>query len=407
MNRNGLIWVEKYRPRRLKEMVGNRESLDQLNEWIKSWQSGVPEFRALLLLGPPGVGKTSAVSVMAAEHNLELVEFNASDRRNKDAIETLVWRAATQETIDGRRRLILLDEIDGLSGTSDRGGTAAIISLIEQTAHPIVMTANDEESPRVKDLRKSCEVLRFNPLTTDEIEEIVRAIVDSEGLGTEESIIQSIARQSHGDARAAISDLEAAESGQYSTDARGLPSRDVQRRIGESLARLFMASSASTASLLVSETDLDQDQLILWLEENVHLHLVEADELEAGLEALSMADVLLGRITRTQNWKLLTYAFDFMSAGIVASRTKTPFRHMEYTEPSWPLMVWQGNKSREKQMETTSRISALANISERRAVHEYLQTVRDILYHDPEQKTLFADWLDISEKALEERGVRR
>ena len=154
MSNDSLPWPEKHRPRKLDGLVRNREAISALKNWVESWISRIPGKRAALLIGPPGTGKTASVGALANYLDMELVEFNSSDKRNKDSIETLVWRAASQQTLDGRHRLILLDEVDGLSGTSDRGGVGAILKVISDSVHPIVMTANDPNSPRLKDLMK-------------------------------------------------------------------------------------------------------------------------------------------------------------------------------------------------------------------------------------------------------------
>jgi replication factor C large subunit len=135
MSNESLPWPEKHRPRKLDGLVGNHETIRTLKSWVESWISRIPSKRAALLVGPPGTGKTASVGALASDLDMELVEFNSSDKRNKDSIETLVWRAASQQTLDGRPRLILLDEVDGLSGTSDRGGVGAILKVIKDAVH--------------------------------------------------------------------------------------------------------------------------------------------------------------------------------------------------------------------------------------------------------------------------------
>ena len=109
MKTRKLPWTEEFRPNSQKEVVGNSDSIQAFVAWIQSWKQGFPKYRAVLLVGPPGVGKTAIVGAIANDFDLELVEFNASDKRNKDNIEIHVSRAATQHTLDGRGRIILND----------------------------------------------------------------------------------------------------------------------------------------------------------------------------------------------------------------------------------------------------------------------------------------------------------
>jgi replication factor C large subunit len=83
---NQLPWPEKHRPDTRAQLVGNDAVLKSLYEWISTWSVSRPKKRAALLLGPPGTGKTSSIGAFANDLGMELVEFNASDKRNKAVI---------------------------------------------------------------------------------------------------------------------------------------------------------------------------------------------------------------------------------------------------------------------------------------------------------------------------------
>ncbi len=398
MNIRKLPWTEKYRPSSQKEVVGNIDSIQSFVSWMQSWNKGIPKNRAALLVGPPGIGKTAVVGAVANDLNFELVEFNASDKRNKDHIEIHVSRAAMQHTLDGRARVILLDEVDGLSGTSDRGGVGAILKIIDYSAHPIVMTANDPNSPRLKDLMKRCKVFHFVSIDDDAIMQVLLRISRENPNQVSEEMFSAIVARSGGDLRAAISDLEAVIEGRLENDEIGLGTRDVRRTVVQTLRRLFMVTDSATARMVVSEGNVDHDSMLLWLEENLHLHLTTPLELELGLDTLSNADVYLGRIMRQQNWKLLSYVYDFLSSGIASSRRETPYRRVEYTKPLWPLLIWKGRKKREDKGELISRLAPIAGVSMERTYEKCLRTIDSIIEISPKQMEKFAEWLTISKK---------
>jgi len=406
MNKESLPWPEKHRPKKLEGLVGNRETIRTLKSWVEEWLSRIPSKRAALLVGPPGTGKTASVGALANDLDMELVEFNSSDKRNKDSIETLVWRAASQQTLDGRPRLILLDEVDGLSGTSDRGGVGAILRVIKDSVHPIVMTANDPDSPRLKDLMKVCQVYNFEIIENDDIEKILKHILSENNVSVSKETLDEIVEGSGGDLRAAISDLESqVRSGSVSLVIEPAI-RDSKKGIEETLRHLFASVDSRMARKALSESEENHDSLVLWLEENLQLHLMTPKELDEGLEQLSLADVALGRIMRNQNWKLLGYVYDFLSIGVAMSRSETPFRRVKYSQPSWPLLVWQGNKKRDKQSEILISLSTLTKVSQRRVRQTHLDTISEIIKINPRSLNDFATWLNVEKSSLVQKSSR-
>lgn len=400
-------WSEKYRPSSMDQLVGNTEAMRELRDWVLSWKKAPQKTKAVLLLGPPGVGKTSAVIALCKDLNAELVEFNASDKRNKGVIETEVWTAVTQQTLDGRMRVILLDEIDGLSGTSDRGGAGAILKVIAESVHPVVMTANDPESPRLKDIMKYCRVLTIRPIELQDMLGVLKRISRLNEAEIPDKVLEELAEHSSGDLRAAISDLEAIAVGSPSFELDSLSSRDVRRGMRETLGRLFMATNSAVAKRALSEADVDEEEMILWLEENMNLHLATSKERSRGYEALSLADLALGRIRRRQTWRMLAYVQDFISVGIVMGRSETPFRRIEYSEPSWPLLAWRGARKTDKISEIIAKLSNIAGVSRRKVTRAYYDAIEQTIVRDPKSADLFARWLGISRALISSKGSHR
>ncbi|MDQ5860382.1 MAG: AAA family ATPase, partial [Thermoproteota archaeon] len=135
-----MMWSERHRPKTVQEMVGNEDARLVVIKWLAGWVSGS---RPLLLLGPPGTGKTTLVHTLARQFDYDVVEMNASDIRNKDALQARIT-PVFQNTANliGKKILLFLDEVDGISGREDTGGLDTLTNLIKEPTVPVIMAAN-------------------------------------------------------------------------------------------------------------------------------------------------------------------------------------------------------------------------------------------------------------------------
>ena len=184
---NNELWTTKYQPKKLSDLIGNKSTINKLITWLDDWNSVVlegnkkkvetkfhkgmrPTFeninaRACLITGDPGIGKTSSVRLIAKLKGYKTYETNASDQRNKNSINKNAGFVFDNKTLFGgelqEKNLIIMDEVDGMSGNEDRGGVSAIIDIIKKTKIPIICIANDRQSPKLKTLVNYCYDLKF------------------------------------------------------------------------------------------------------------------------------------------------------------------------------------------------------------------------------------------------------
>ena len=91
-----MMWSEKYRPNNFLDLIGNEESRKLFVEWFTNWKKGI---KPILLVGPPGIGKTTLANLAAKQFGYDLISLNASDVRNKKNINAVSYTHLTLPTI--------------------------------------------------------------------------------------------------------------------------------------------------------------------------------------------------------------------------------------------------------------------------------------------------------------------
>ncbi len=400
-----LPWVIKYRPKKIADVANQDKAKKEFIEWLTAWLHGKPSKKAALLYGPPGCGKTSMVEAAAHEYGLELIEMNASDFRRREDIERVAKLAATQMSLFGsRRKIILLDEVDGISGTADRGGLNAILELIEITIHPVVMTANDPWDTKLKPLRDASKLIAFNRLTETVVARVLSYICKSEKIECDDKALRYLAKLSDGDLRSAINDLEAIARG-YGKVTLDLVKALVRRRDREyspfeALRNLFMSKYAWQAKLAVTQTNIDYETMMQWINENLPNQYSDPEDLWRGYEALSRASVYLGRIKRTGNWDLLSYVFDMMGAGVALARMKSKYRWVKYSFPQRILLMSKTKQVREVRDALARHLAAKLHVSSRIVKSDYIPMLQIIFVNNPKYAARIAIGYNLTENMV-------
>ncbi|HEY4675325.1 MAG TPA: replication factor C large subunit [Candidatus Bathyarchaeia archaeon] len=398
-------WTVKHKPKSLSEIVGNKEALQKLIEWVQSWEKGIPKKRAAFLYGTPGVGKTVTAETLANDFKMEFVEKNASDYRTEEAINRFAGLASQYGSLFGGKRIILLDELDGLTGTADRGGVKAITDIVKNAQSPIVLIANNPYDPRFTTLRSHCLLIEFKKPPAGEVAKHLKRICEAEGIQAEENALKFIAQRSEGDIRSALNDLQALAQGKKSLtydDVSWLGYRDRQETIFNVLRMIIYGKTSIGAKQAVGMADVDNDMLFEWIYENAPIHLTDPHDLAMAMDALSMADVYRGRIRSTQDWSLMRYVIDYMTAGVAMARqnTKTsgwiPFKFPERIQ-----MLSRSKSERAMKLSIGRKIKRKCHISAVRASKEFLPYIRIIFKNNVEMAAGLSRWLDLDSEMVE------
>ena len=393
-------WTIKYKPQTLTEIVGNQDAKDKILKWVYEWDKKLPKKRALLFYGSPGTGKTIIAEALANDLGMELVQSNASNYRTAEAVQKFAGTASQYSTLFGKKRLILFDELDGITGTADRGGLRVITDIIKTTSSPIILTANNAYDPRFSTLREHCQLVEFKKITRTEIEAYLRKICSREGIEAEADALRLIAEKASGDLRSAINDLQALAQGRKKltyNDVAWLSTRDRKEAIFKVLGDIFYARNVWDARKSVDAADIDPDMLLEWIYENVPHQIKDPKELSAAMEMLAFADMYRGRIRVTQNWTLMRYFIDFMTAGVAFSWNNKTTGWVPFRFPTRIMTMSHSRAQREMLKAISLKIGKRCHMSSNHAAKDVIPYLRIIFQTNEEMKNELSRWFDFDE----------
>lgn len=398
-------WTVKHKPKTIVDVVGNKEAIQRFVDWVKSWESGTPKKRAAFLYGPPGVGKTVTVEVLANASKAEFVEKNASDYRTEEAINHFAGLASQYGSLFGANRIILLDELDGLTGTSDRGGVKAITDVVKTAQCPIVLVSNSAYDPRFTNLRSYCLLIEFKKPSVSDVLKHLKRVCEGEDIKADENALKFIAQRSEGDVRSAVNDLQALAQGKKVLsygDVSWLSYRDRQDSIFNVLRMILYGKTCNSARQAANMADVDSDMLFEWIYENVPEHLTDPHDLAQAMDALSTADVYRGRIRASQDWSLTRYVIDFMTAGVAMARKNTKTHGwIPFKFPQRIQMLSRSKAERAMKLSIGGKIKRRCHISAVRASKEVLPYLKIIFKNDVNMAAGLAKWLNLEQEMVE------
>lgn len=193
-----------YRPRTLKEVIGQPHAVAQLQKWLK--EDKVPH--SLMFTGPSGVGKTTLAMILRGllgcnEH--DFYEMNAAEEKGIDEIRKIQQQINYAPMGGGKCRIWFMDECHKLTGNAQQ----ALLRILEFTPrHVYFFMGTSDPSKVTKAIHSRCSELKLNPLKPEDMREILQVAVDEEKIKVSEKVLDAIIETAEGGARKALVILE-------------------------------------------------------------------------------------------------------------------------------------------------------------------------------------------------------
>jgi replication factor C large subunit len=338
------MWTEKYRMKSIDGFFGNERERHIVIDWLSHWVKGS---KPLLMMGSPCTGKTSFVKSIAKYFDYDLVELNASDLRNKSNLEALIMPILVNSSLFGKRLILFLDEIDGISGRDDYGGLAFLGLVLKDADIPIIMASNSKNQ-KMKDVLKSSKIVTFLPLTPSASYLLIKYILNKEDKILDQDTIIKIIKDARGDARSLINSLQTIIEG----TVQGYSKIGSEYEIEDSINKFFTVENIDQAKRILlnstlqfstprfgySQEERSKDFLNALYSSIVSNHRNISDEKLANvLHCLSEVDLFVNRIYENRNWRLLKYSNDVLLMKLFEASRNLNIKYSQYSIP-FPLI---------------------------------------------------------------------
>jgi len=329
------MWSEKYRPQIISDMIGNEESRAAIMEWFAKWKKGT---KPLLLVGPSGIGKTTIAYLVAKQFGYDMIGLNASDARSKSRINEILTPVLANVSVMGTP-MIFVDEVDGIHGRSDFGGTSALIDILKEPTVPIVLAANSDTSDKMKSIKKAVKTIYFKRIPPRLLRVYLENILKKQSAKLSPGSLIKVIDKSRGDIRSMINLTQSFVTGFNPQTETTFENINVE----DGVNAFFKANSIEEARVVLYSMQIDPREKINAFYSSIITSDIDNSTLVKYLEIMSKADILFGKIMKTQNWRLLRYLNDIL---IKLYQNDDRIRYSQYNL-SWPLLNrirWDGAK---------------------------------------------------------------
>jgi replication factor C large subunit len=378
-----MLLYEKYTPYSLNGMIGNRLSMDKLRQFGEQVLAHKKP-KPIMVYGPSGTGKTTAIRAIAYSNGFELVELTSSDYRDAETLRKKLLPAVSSRGLFGNVNLILFDEIDELSSKFDQGAEAVILQILKEAKQPIAFTANDFWDRRISFLRNHVDKAEFKKVETREISALMKRITVMEKTPVSDDLLNEISARSDGDVRGALNDLQMVMlGGKEILENLGIRNRKLE--IFRVLDRIFLTNDFFGAKTAIDTSEIELDMLINWIDENIPNRYWIKQFVSKSYSELAFASRFCEMAERVRYYGYMKYAAIGIAGISISSGGSTKFLS-PYSFPSKVKYFSITKENRSMQTKIATKLSPFLHTNRHEIVHSYIPMFKKILANASEEE---------------------
>ena len=393
--------LNKYSLKITNDLISNKKETQRIKDFIINFKN--QEKKSLIINGPTGVGKTSAVYAIGNELNLEVLELNSSDFRDEKSMKSTIGIASKQQSLFFKGKIILIDELEGIYGVNDRSFYPTISEIIDQTFFPIILITSEINDEKLKDIKKKSLKINFQSPTNQEQFIFLKKICLEEKIKHEDSQLIGLINLNKGDIRALLIDLELITLNQeIKQDFLKILSgvRNKKDEVAKGLNKMILSGDLKTNLDLLNNFDVDiidttkinrspilfsnEDALFYYIEDNIPK--IEGSDLSYLFSLLSKADIYKGRIIKTQYWRFLVYINSLIAASTLTNLDKEIDISLSFRSPKQNFRLWPLVSKRKTTI--LEKISNKTHTSVSRSNKEIYPFLKTIIKNNPNSELI-------------------
>ena len=208
-----LLWIEKYEPKTLSDIIINIDKIKLIGNWLENYKN-INQSSSIIISGNHGIGKNISLNILLKSLNYDFKTLSSNNIKNKKIISEIINSCENKRNIyniltnntQGKKIALIIDDTETITLTSEKDSLIELCKMNDQNKiMPIIFISNNQHSKLISDIKKTCVEYEFLNPTMNDLFKIFKKIVDNEKLQIiDQKVINSIIKWAQYDVRRLI-----------------------------------------------------------------------------------------------------------------------------------------------------------------------------------------------------------